>query len=214
MALTISRSSRHRAPLEPLRDATALPSSLFYPVDCIHPPGRRHRSPCQRKMHAGKSEAAPPGDVLVFGTVTNYFWFRRGHASKLISSVVYLIVFMSDKLSKLQQALLQTQPEGIERAQFRSLMQHIDAHIAGAGPRPTGRSYRAWAAAMTTRAVLATFRPRPRLPSSVKIAGSSACCPVAEQGSGFTDALPWRSLLAGVSIAAALSMLLTRGSHR
>jgi hypothetical protein len=117
---------------------------------------------------------------------------------------------MSDKLDNLKKTLQQKQPDSIEREQFRTLMRHIEEYHSGLGPKPTGRIYRAWSAAMMTQALLAKFSlmPEPqatRKSGTIRGAGSQPHEPLSAN-----SLVPWGTIFAGAATAAALSLLLTR----
>lgn len=117
---------------------------------------------------------------------------------------------MSDKLDNLKKTLQQRQPDSIEREQFRTLMRHIEEYQSGLGPKPTGRIYRAWSAAMMTKALLAKFSATPETRDGGK-SGDIGLMSNPPHGPFLPDSLvPWGTIFASAATAAALSLLLTR----
>jgi hypothetical protein len=121
---------------------------------------------------------------------------------------------MSDKLDNLKKTLQQKQPDSIEREQFRTLMRHIEEYQLGLGPKPTGRIYRAWSAAMMTKALLAKFSAA----SEPQTPGKCGNIPRSAGGMGKLphacltpdSVVPWGVIFAGAATASALSLLLRR----
>lgn len=119
---------------------------------------------------------------------------------------------MSDNIDKLQKTFPHKPAEGIEQEHFRTLMRRIGKHQAGTGPRPTGRLYRAWFAAMATKALLSHFGARPahRFTAPAARPGIVAVAYLIDPEG---KPVAWGTIFAGVSIAAALSLLFSKSSR-
>ena len=130
---------------------------------------------------------------------------------KLAIHVVQKAVLMSDKLDNLKKTLQQKQPDSIEQEQFRILMRHIDEHNAGLCPRPTGRVYRAWSAAMMTRVILAKFSAAPAESETLAKPGGTQTMSIQSYSQYSPDnSVPWSTIFTGAATAAALSLLFTK----